>query len=154
MNEIDQRLAALGITLPPPLKPVANYVPWVVSGKTIYVAGQIPLLNGKSRFDGLPPEQLSIDEKTHEARQCAINVITQLRDACDGKLERIRRIVKLTGYVACTADFKDHAKIINGASDLMVEVFGEKGKHARVSVGVSSLPLGLSVEIDALAELE
>jgi enamine deaminase RidA (YjgF/YER057c/UK114 family) len=154
MDEIDQKLLALGILLPPPTKPVANYVPWVISGNQIYVAGQIPLAGGKSKFDGIAPSALSIDDKSHEARRCAINIITQLRDACDGDLNRIRRIVKLTGYVACDPDFKEHPKIINAASDLMVAVFGEKGRHARVSVGVASLPLGLSVEIDAIAEIE
>jgi enamine deaminase RidA (YjgF/YER057c/UK114 family) len=154
MDDFVKRLADLDITLPPPSTPVANYVPWMISGKTIYVSGQIPLVNGKSKFDGVLPENLSIEEKTQEARQCAINIITHLRDACNGNLSRIKRIIKLTGFVASTPDFKDHPKIINGASDLMVAIFGEKGRHARVAVGVASLPLGVSVEIDAIAELE
>lgn len=148
MTKIDDRLKALGITLPAPVKPVANYVPWVISGKLVFVSGQLPMLDGKLIAG------TEIADRALAARQCAINIIAHLRDACDGDLSRIKRIVKLTGFVACTADFTDHPKIINGASDLMVEIFGDVGRHARAAVGVASLPLGASVEIEAIAELE
>ncbi len=148
MNHIDDKLKVLGITLPAPVKPVANYVPWVISGGQVFVSGQLPMVDGKLMAG------LDLDSRTKAARQCAINIIAHLRDSCEGDLSRIKRIVKLTGFVASAADFTDHPKVVNGASDLMVEVFGEGGRHARAAVGVSSLPLGASVEIEAIAEME
>ncbi len=148
MTHIDDKLKVLGIILPAPVKPVANYVPWVISGKLVFVSGQLPMLDGKLVAG------LGLDTQAQAARQCAINIIAHLRDACDGDLTRVKRIVKLTGFVACPPDFKDHPKVINGASDLMVEIFGDVGRHARAAVGVASLPLGALVEIEAIAELE
>ncbi len=148
MTQIDDTLKALGITLPAPVKPVANYVPWVISNKQIFVSGQLPMLDGKLVSGS------ELEEKAKAARQCAINIIAHLRDACDGDLSRIKRIVKLTGFVASAPEFTDHPKVVNGASDLMVAVFGDKGRHARAAVGVSSLPLGAAVEVEAIAELE
>lgn len=149
MTHIDDKLKVLGIILPAPVKPVANYVPWVLSGNLIFVSGQLPMLDGKILDAGQDR-----DAQIQAARQCAINIIAHLRDACAGDLTRIKRIVKLTGFVASASDFTDHPKVLNGASDLMVEIFGEIGRHARAAVGVSSLPLGASVEIEAIAELE
>jgi enamine deaminase RidA (YjgF/YER057c/UK114 family) len=148
MTHIDEKLKVLGIALPAPVKPVANYVPWVISGKQVFVSGQLPMLDGKLIAGS------DLSTQVQAARQCAINIIAHLRDACDGDWTRIKRIVKLTGFVACAPNFTDHPKVINGASDLMVEIFGDVGRHARAAVGVASLPLGASVEIEAIAELE
>ena len=151
MNIIDEKLKALGIVLPTPVAPVANYVPWVIVGKLAYMSGQIPLKDGKlTHEDG----ELTLDDRVLAARQCAINLIAQMRVAADGDLTKIKQIVKLVGFVASSAEFKDHPKVVNGASDLMVAVFGDKGRHARSSVGVSSLPLCCAVEVEAIVELE
>jgi enamine deaminase RidA (YjgF/YER057c/UK114 family) len=154
MPAIDDTLQNLGIILPPPVKPVANYVPWTRTGNLVFISGQLPFLNGKAAYPGVLGETVTVEEGVKEARQCAINIIAHLRDACEGDLSRVKRILKLAGFVAATAGFHDHPKVVNGASDLMVAVFGEKGRHARAAVGVSSLPLGVAVEIEAIAELE
>ncbi len=151
MNIIEEKLKALGIVLPTPVAPVANYVPWVIVGKLAYMSGQIPLKDGKLTHDS---GELTLQDRILAARQCAINLIAQMRVAADGDLTKIKQIVKLVGFVASSAEFKDHPKVVNGASDLMVAVFGDKGRHARSSVGVSSLPLGCAVEVEAIVELE
>jgi enamine deaminase RidA (YjgF/YER057c/UK114 family) len=151
MIMIHDKLKSLGITLPDPVKPVANYVPWVRSGKLVFLSGQLPMKDGKLLPIGLADYDLI--NATAAARQCAINLITQMRDAANGDLENISRIVQLRGFIASSPEFKDHAKIMNGASDLMVEVFGEIGRHARTTIGVPSLPLGAMVEIEAVVEL-
>jgi enamine deaminase RidA (YjgF/YER057c/UK114 family) len=149
----EQNLAALGITLPIPAKPVANYVGWAKTGSLIFTAGQLPFDNGKLSQTGLLGESVEKDAGKAAARFAAINIIAQLREACDGDLSRVVRIVKLTGFVACTSIFVDHPFVVNGASDLMVEVFGEKGRHARSAVGVPSLPLNACVEVEAIVEI-
>jgi enamine deaminase RidA (YjgF/YER057c/UK114 family) len=152
-----ERLTALGIALPAPAKPVANYVGWVKAGNLVFIAGQLPLKGGAVTHKGVldnSADGISIEDAAHEARQCAINILAQINVACDGDLGRVKRVVKLTGFVACTHGFTDHPKIINGASDLMVEVFGEAGKHARVALGVCSLPMNACVEIDAVVEID
>ncbi len=154
MGQIDQRLNELGITLPTPAKPIANYVPWVITGKLVFVSGQGAMRDGKLEYLGRVGDTVSDDDAVKSARLCAINLIAQLKDACGGDLGRVRRIVKLVGFVNSTPDYKDHPKIINGASNLMVEVFGDKGRHARSAVGSPSLPMNLSVEVEAVAELE
>jgi enamine deaminase RidA (YjgF/YER057c/UK114 family) len=153
MTSSEQRLKDLGITLPAPAKPVANYVGWMKTGQLVFTAGQLPYENGKVSQTGILGAGVDKDAGKAAARIAAINVIAQLRDACGGDLGRIARIVKLTGFVACTAEFSDQPYVINGASDLMVEVFGEIGRHARSAVGVASLPLQASVEVEAIAEL-
>ena len=154
MGQIDKRLRELGIVLPTPSKPVANYVPWVRTGNLVFISGQGAVRDGKIEYSGKVGDSLSMEDAVTSARLTAINVIAQLRDACDGDLDRVKRIVKLLGFVNCTADFGDQPKVINGASDLMVEVFGEKGRHARSAVGAPALPFGLSVEVEAIAEIE
>jgi enamine deaminase RidA (YjgF/YER057c/UK114 family) len=154
MGQIDKRLAEIGITLPSPAKPVANYVPWTRTGNLVFISGQGPLADGKVAYTGILGAGVDIDEGVKSARLCAINVIAQLRDACGGDLDRVKRIVKLVGFVNASADFKDHPKVINGASDLMVEVFGDKGRHARSAVGSPSLPFAISVEVEAIVEIE
>jgi enamine deaminase RidA (YjgF/YER057c/UK114 family) len=154
MNSIDENLKALGIVLPTPMKPVANYVPWVKSGNMVYISGQGAVVEGKVLFSGKLGDTVSLEDGAKSARLTGINLLAQLREAADGDLSKVKRIVKLVGFVACTAEFADQPKVINGASDLMVEVFGEKGRHARSAVGVPSLPLNFSVEIEAIVELE
>jgi enamine deaminase RidA (YjgF/YER057c/UK114 family) len=154
MPSPERRLKDLGITLPKPAKPVANYVGYVQSGKLVFVSGQLPFADGKLLSTGLVDQVVSIDDAAKAARQCAINIIAHLQDATAGDLSRVARIVKITGFVAAPTDFADHPKIINGASDLFADVFGDRGKHARAAVGVSSLPMNASVEIEAIVELE
>ena len=154
MPSPERRLKELGITLPKPAKPVANYVGFVRTGNLIYVSGQVPVADGKVMVTGPLGRDVSVEEGAKAARQCAINIIAQLNEAVAGDLTRIARIVKLTGFVASVAEFTDHPKVINGASDLFGEVFGDRGKHARAAVGVSALPLNSAVEVEAIAEVE
>jgi enamine deaminase RidA (YjgF/YER057c/UK114 family) len=153
MSTPEQKLTALNITLPTPAKPVANYVGWAQTGNLVFTAGQLPFDNGKLTQVGILGRDVNNDEGKAAARQAAINVIAQIRDACGGDLSLVKRIVKLSAFVACTAEYKDHPVVVNGASDLMVEVFGEAGRHARTSVGVPSLPMNACVEIEAIVEL-
>jgi enamine deaminase RidA (YjgF/YER057c/UK114 family) len=154
MGLIDKRLAELGIALPTPAKPIANYVPWVRTGNLVFISGQGAVRDGKIEYTGKVGDTLSIEDAIASARLTAINVIAHLRDACGGDLDRVKRIVKLLGFVNCTPTFAEQPKIINGASDLMVEVFGDKGRHARSAVGAPALPFNLSVEVEAIAEIE
>lgn len=153
-GRIDQRLADLGIELPDAPAPAANYVPYWVSGNLLFVAGQGPSWNGEMRHQGTVGKDISLEDAQQAARVVALNLIAQARQACDGDLDRITRVVKLGAFVNCEADFTDHPKVINGASDLMVEVFGDLGRHARFAVGLPRLPFNISVEIDAVFEIE
>lgn len=152
-GQIDVRLQELGIELPTPTSPVANYVPYVVTGKTVFIAGQVTLWNGERRFVGKLGAGMETKQGQDDARLCALNLIAQAKAACGGDLDRITRWVKLGGFVNCAPDFGEQPAVINGASDLLVQVFGEKGKHARAAVGVASLPFGVAVEIDAVIEI-
>lgn len=147
------RLAELGITLPDAPAPAANYVPFVVTGDTVYVSGQIS--NGP---DGLITGRLGadmdVDAGAAAARSCALSLLAQVRAACDGDLDRLKRVVKLTGFVNSTADFTDQPKVVNGASDFLVEALGDAGRHARSAVSAASLPLGVAVEIEGIFEIE
>jgi enamine deaminase RidA (YjgF/YER057c/UK114 family) len=154
MGLIDKRLAELGIVLPKPAQPVATYVPWVRTGNLVYISGQGAMKDGKLQYTGRVGDTVSLEDAIASARLTGINIITHLRDACGGDLDRVKRVVKLLGLVNCTPTFGDHPKVINGASDLMVEVFGDKGRHARSAVGAPSLPFGLSVEVEAIVEIE
>ncbi len=152
-GEVDARLAELGIEVPEAAASVANYVGYVRSGNLVFVSGQVPLVDGAFKFQGKVGAEFSVEEGQEAARICAINIIAQLKAACGGDLDRVRRIVKLGGFVNSTPEFTDQPKVINGASDLMAEVFGEAGKHARFAVGAASLPLGVAVEVDGVFEL-
>ena len=154
MKAIEQRLSDIGITLPVPAKPVANYVGWARTGNLVFTAGQVTLKDGKFEFIGKLGKDFTTDEGYNAARLCAVNIIAQLKDACDGDLTRVKRIVRLTGFVNGTAEFSDQSKVINGASDLMVEVFADRGKHARSAVGAGGLPFNVAVEVEAIAEIE
>ena len=151
-GKIDAHLQELGIELPQANKAVANYVPTVTSGNLIYVSGQITMLDGELKYIGRLGENLTVEDGMSAARLCGLNLVAQVKAALDGDLDRITRVVKLGGFVNCTPEFTEQPSVINGASDLMVEVFGEVGQHARAAVGVASLPLGVSVEVDGIFE--
>ena len=148
---IDEKLKSLGITLPTPPKPAGSYIPVVISGNLAFVSGQIPIQDGKVTFTGKVPTEKTVEEAQGAAMVCAINMLAQLK-ANLGSLDRISKIVRVSGFVNSTGDFTEQPKIINAASDLFFEIFGEKGKHSRIAVGVSSLPLNSTVEIDMIAE--
>ena len=150
---IDARLEELGIELPQAAAPAANYVPYVVSGKQVFVAGQITILNGELKHLGKLGAEIGVEEGVEAARLCGLNIIAQVKAACGGDLDRVVRCVRLGGFVNSTPDFTDQPEVINGASNLMVEVFGDKGKHSRAAVSAGSLPRGVSVEIDAIFEI-
>ncbi|HVY34395.1 MAG TPA: RidA family protein [Caulobacteraceae bacterium] len=149
---IEQRLAELDVILPQPVAPVANYVPFVRSGSMVHISGQISV-DGAGGIKGVVGQDVGLDEAIAAARLCGINLIAQMKAAADGDLERVARIVKLGGFVQAGPDFFDIPKVINGCSDLMVQVFGDKGRHARSAVGVYRLPLNFAVEVDAVVEL-
>ncbi len=153
MTTPDQRLEALGIALPTPAKPVANYLGYMQAGSLVFTAGQLPYVDGKVLHVGLHGDGVSKDDGKVAARHAAINVLAQVKAACGGDLSRVKRVVKLTGFVACVGSFTDHPFVVNGASDLMVEVFGEAGRHARSAVGVTSLPLNSCVEVEGVFEI-
>jgi enamine deaminase RidA (YjgF/YER057c/UK114 family) len=153
MSTPEERLAALGIILPEPVAPVANYAPFVRSGRNVYVSGQVSIdANGGVR--GVVGQDLDLEQGQSAARLCAINLMAQFRAACDGQLGRVTRVVKLGGFVQAGSDFFAIPQVLNGCSDLMVEVFGENGRHARSSVGVYRLPMNFAVEVDAVIEVE
>ena len=148
---IEEKLKQLNITLPTPPKPAGSYIPVVTSGNLAFVSGQIPMQDGKVIYTGKVPTEKSIEEAQKAAKLCAINILAQLK-ANLGSLDRITKIARVSGFVNCTSDFSEQPKIINAASDLFYEIFGEHGKHSRIAVGVSSLPLNSTVEIDMVAE--
>ncbi len=152
-GEIEARLKTLGIVLPIPGKPAANYVPFVVTGKLLFLSGQVPMTTEGVKFVGKVGREYSIEEGQQAARICAINLLGAALAAV-GDLDRIQRIVKLVGFVNATPDFPDVHKVVNGASDLFTEVLGDqKGKHARSAIGMGTLPLGVAVEVEAIAEI-
>lgn len=148
---IDEKLKSLGIALPTPPKPAGSYIPVVISGNLAFVSGQIPMQDGKVAYTGKVPTERTIEDAQSAAKICAVNILAQLK-ANIGSLDKISRIVRVSGFVNSTGEFTEHPKIINAASDLFFEIFGEKAKHSRIAVGVSSLPLNSTVEIDMIAE--
>lgn len=151
-GKFEARLADLGITLPNSPAPAANYVPFVQVGDLVYVSGQISM-DADGMIKGKLGDGMSIEDAYAAARTCGINLIAQLKSACEGDLDRLVRVVKLNGFVNGTQDFGDHPAVINGTSDLMVEVFGEQGRHARAAVGTSSLPFGVAVEVEGVFQI-
>ena len=149
---IEERLKALNIVLPTPPKPAGSYVPVTISGKIAYVSGQIPIEDGKITHKGKVPSPQSLEEAQKAARLCIINALAQLK-AEIGSLDKVTRVLKVSGFVNSSPDFTEQPKVINAASDLLVEIFGEKGKHSRVAIGAASLPLDSTVEIDMIVEL-
>ena len=152
-NRVESRLKELGIELPAAAAPAGNYVPHVQSGKLVFISGQITAQDGKVHYVGKLGAEYSIEDGQKAARICGLNILAQLRAAA-GDLDRVKRCVRLGGFVNSTPDFTDQPKVLNGASDLMVEVFGDAGRHARAAVGCPALPLGVAVEVDAVFELE
>jgi len=151
--DIAAKLQELGLELPSAAAPAANYVPYVVSGKHIFISGQIPFLNGEAMHQGRVGADLSVEDGAAAAKACALNIFAQANAAVDGDFSKIKRLVKLGGFVQAVADFKDQPEVINGASDLFVEVLGDAGRHARFAVSAADLPRGVAVEIDAIFEL-
>jgi enamine deaminase RidA (YjgF/YER057c/UK114 family) len=152
-GKIEGRLRELNLVLPAATGPAANYVPFVRTGNLLFVAGQVPIKDGKAEFVGKLGVDFDVERGRQAARLCAINVLAQVAAALDGDLDRVVRCVRLGGFVNATAEFKEQPQVVNGASDLIVEVFGAAGRHSRVAVGVGSLPRGVAVEIDAIFEV-
>jgi enamine deaminase RidA (YjgF/YER057c/UK114 family) len=152
MSQIEDRLAALGITLPQPNAPVANYVPFVRQGDLLHISGQVST-DASGGIKGVVGEDIDAETAKRAARLCGINLIAQMKAACDGDLGRVARVVKLGGFVQAGPQFYEIPQVVNGASDLMVEAFGDAGRHARSAVGVYRLPLGFAVEVDAVVAL-
>jgi enamine deaminase RidA (YjgF/YER057c/UK114 family) len=149
---ISSRLAERGITLPNAPAPAANYVPYVLIGNTLYASGQISQ-NAEGLIKGKLGDTMSAEEGAAAAQRCAISLLAQVNAACDGDLSRLKRVIKLTGFVNSTADFTDQPKVINGASDFLVDILGDAGRHARSAVSAVSLPLGVAVEIEGIFEI-
>ena len=152
-GRVDARLKSKGIGLPQAASPAANYVPFVRSGNLLFISGQLPVEGGKIAQTGKLGGGVTLDDGQAAARLCAVNILAQVK-AATGDLDKVVRCVKLGGFVNCTADFGDHPKVMNGASDLMVLAFQEAGRHARFAVGAPSLPFNASVEVDAIFEVE
>ena len=153
MTLIKEKLKKLNIKLPDAPAPAANYIPYVRSGKFIFVSGQVPMINGEF-ITGKVGKNKDVDYAKNAARLCGLAIISQLNEATNSNLDKIKRIIKLGGFVNCIDEFTQQPEIVNGASDLMVEVFGEKGKHSRFAVGTNSLPRNVIVEIEAVAEIQ
>jgi len=149
-GQIEKKLAEMGVELSEPPKPLASYVGFMRHGDLVFVSGQLPLKAGQLTHSGLLGRDVFIEDAALAARQCAINILSQVKVACDGDLDRIVRCVRLGGFVASTPDFTDHPKVINGASDFMGEALGDKGAHARAAVGVAALPINACVEVEAV----
>ena len=149
---IDQRLAELGITLPDAPPPAASYVPTVQTGSLVFISGQISQQDG-ALIKGKLGANMDVAAGALAARSCALSLLAQMKRACGGDLDRVARVVKLTGFVNSTPDFTDQPKVINGCSDLLVAVFGDAGRHARSAVSAPSLPLGVAVEVEAIIEI-
>jgi len=152
MSKVEERLAAAGVSLPEPVAPVANYVPFVRSGNLVHIAGQVSL-DATGGVRGVVGVDVDAEKARAAARLCGINLIAQMKAACDGDLDRVVRVVKLGGFVQAGPDFFDIPNVLNGCSDLMVEAFGDAGRHARAAVGVYRLPLNFAVEVDAVVEI-
>ena len=152
MSKVEERLAALGITLPQPNPPVANYVPFVRAGALVHISGQVSTDAGGG-VRGIVGEDVDLETAKGAARTCGINLLAQMRAACDGDLDRVVRVVKLGGFVQAGPQFFDIPQVVNGASDIMVAAFGDAGKHARSAVGVYRLPMNFAVEVDAVVEV-
>ncbi|MBR0684168.1 RidA family protein [Roseomonas eburnea] len=151
-GRIEQRLTELGIALPTPAAPIANYVPFAVTGKLVVISGQIPLRDGAVAYAGKVGVDVTPEQGREAARLCFINLLAQLK-AATGDLDRVRSVVRLGGFIAAPATFTQHAAVMNGASDLAVEVFGDAGRHARSTIGVPSLPADAAVEVEGMFEL-
>ena len=149
---IKERLKDLGISIPNAPKPAGSYVPVVLTGKLAFVSGQIPIKDGQVVYQGKVGDTQSIDNAQEAAKLCVINGLAQIEAYC-GTLDNLEKIIKISGFVNSIKDFTEHPKVINAASDLLMKIFGEKGRHSRIAIGVSSLPLNATVEIDMVVEI-
>ena len=154
MHLFNENIKNLGLNIPDLPKALANYVPYKIIGKTIYISGQAPVHNGELIYKGKVGSDISIEDGIKAAKLCVINIIAALKTGLEGDWDKLDSFVKLTGFVNCQDNFTDQPKIINGASDMLVEIFGDQGRHARVAVGSNALPLGIAVEIDAIVQLK
>ena len=150
---VEEKLQKMGLELPEPPAPVAAYVPCVRTGNLLFVSGQVPRVKGELKFQGEAGGARSLEEAAQAARVCVLNALSVVKQEI-GALDRLRRVVKVTGYVASASGFHDQPKVLDGASRLLVELLGEKGKHARAAVGVNELPLGVTVELEMIVEVE
>jgi enamine deaminase RidA (YjgF/YER057c/UK114 family) len=152
-GRIDTRLQELSITLPKAAPPVASYVPYVITGNLVFISGQVTMGPSGLEYVGQVGKEFTMEQGQAAARLCALNVIAQLREACAGNLDRVTRCVKVTGFVNAVPNFAQHPEVVNGASDTFVQVFGERGKHARAAVGAGSQPRNVAVEVEAIFEI-
>ncbi len=150
---LDDRLNALGIELPTPSTPGANYVPFVRTGNLLYLTGQLSQWNGERRFIGKLGREFNLEQGQQAAQLCALNLIAHLKAALDGDLGRVTRCIRLTGYINSVSDFTAQSQVMNGASDLFVQVFGESGRHTRITIGVAALPYDVAVEVEGIFEV-
>ena len=153
-NIIDQRLKELNIELDDASVPAGSYVPYVITNNLVFISGQLPFIDGKLTIKGKVGDNVSLDHAVKMSEACAKALLSQLKAACNGNLDKVNKVVKLGGFVASAPNFTDQPKVINGASDLIVNIFGDKGKHSRFAVGVAALPLNVPVEIDGIFEIE
>ena len=153
-NIIDQRLKELNIELDEASVPAGSYVPYVITNNLVFISGQLPFIDGKLTIKGKVGDNVSLDDAVKMSEACAKALLSQLKAACNGNLDNVHKVVKLGGFVASAPNFTDQPKVINGASDLIVNIFGDKGKHSRFAVGVAALPLNVPVEIDGVFEIE
>jgi len=154
MHSFEENIKNLGLNIPELPKALANYVPYKIVGKTMYISGQAPVKNGELIYKGKVGSDISVEDGIEAARLCVINIIAAVKTGLEGDWSKLDSFVKLTGYVNCQDTFTDQPKIINGASDMLVEIFGNQGRHSRVAVGSNALPLGIAVEIDAIVQLK
>ena len=153
-NIIDQRLKELNIELDDASVPAGSYVPYVITNNLVFISGQLPFIDGKLTIKGKVGDNVSLDDAVKMSEACAKALLSQLKAACNGNLDKVNKVVKLGGFVASAPNFTDQPKVINGASDLIVNIFGDKGKHSRFAVGVAALPLNVPVEIDGIFQIE
>ena len=154
MHLFEENIKNLGLNIPELPKALANYVPFKIIGKTLYISGQAPVQNGELVYKGKVGSDITVEEGIDAAKLCVINIIAAVKTGIEGDWAKLDSFVKLTGYVNCKDNFTDQPKIINGASDMLVDIFGDQGRHSRVAVGSNALPLGIAVEIDAIVQLK
>ena len=154
MHLFEENIKNLGLNIPELPKALANYVPYKIVGKTMYISGQAPVQNGELIYKGKVGFDITIEDGIEAARLCVTNIIAAVKTGLEGDWSKLDSFVKLTGFVNCQDDFTDQPKIINGASDMLVDIFGDQGRHARVAIGSNALPLGIAVEIDAIVQLK
>ena len=154
MHLFEENIKNLGLNIPELPKALANYVPYKIVGKTMYISGQAPVQNGELIYKGKVGSDITIEDGIEAASLCVTNIIAAVKTGLEGDWSKLDSFVKLTGFVNCQDDFTDQPKIINGASDMLVDIFGDQGRHARVAVGSNALPLGIAVEIDAIVQLK